>query len=51
MSKTEDERYLMCAQMFEDGKELAKIGMPQGLSEYQQAAYVYKRIYGEDMPS
>ena len=51
MSKTEEERFLMCAQMFEDGKELARIGMPEGLSNSEQAAYVYKRIYGEDMPS
>ena len=50
MSKTEEERFLMCAQMFEDGKELAKIGMPEGLSGDEQAAYVYKRIYGEEMP-
>ena len=50
MSKTEEERFLMCAQMFEDGKEMAKIGMPGGLSKSEQDAFVYKRIYGEEMP-
>ena len=51
MSRTEEERFLMCAQMFEDAKELAKINMPADLTPPQQTAYVYRRLHGEDMPS
>ncbi len=37
----------MCAEMFETSKQLAKIGMPEGLSDLEQQAYVFERIYGE----
>jgi hypothetical protein len=50
MSRTEEERFLMCADMHEAGKELAKIGMPSGLSSEQQKQYVYRRMYGVDLP-
>ena len=46
MERTEEERFLMCAGMFETSKELAKIGMPDGLSELEQQAFVFRRIYG-----
>ena len=50
MSRTPEERFLMCAEMFETGKELARINMPSGLSEDEQKAYIHKRIYNEDLP-
>ena len=36
----------MCAAMYDDAKSLATIGMPSGLSESEQAAYIFKRIHG-----
>jgi hypothetical protein len=46
MSKTVEERFLMCAGMYEDAKELARIGMPPGLSDEEQKAYVFKKLHG-----
>lgn len=46
MSKTVAERFLMCAQMYEDAKKFARIGMPKGLSETDQKRYIFKRIHG-----
>jgi len=46
MARTEEERFLMCAEMFETSKELAKIGMPEGLSSSEQDAYIFKRLHG-----
>ncbi|HQZ83147.1 MAG TPA: hypothetical protein PLR83_08000 [Pyrinomonadaceae bacterium] len=47
MSKTVEERFLICAQMYEDAKEWARIGMPLGLSQPEQERYIFKRIHGE----
>lgn len=46
MSKTVAERFLMCAQMYEDAKKFARIGMPEGLSKTDQERYIFKRIHG-----
>lgn len=46
MSKTVEERFLMCAELYEDAKELAKIGMPDGLSEEEQKKYIFRRLHG-----
>ena len=46
MSKSVGERFLMCAQMYEDAREFAKIGMPQDLSSLEQERYIFKRIHG-----
>lgn len=46
MSKTVEERFLMCAQLYEDAKELAKVGMPEGLSEPEQEAFIFERLHG-----
>ena len=46
MAKSVEERLLMCAQMYEEAKEFAKIGMPEGLSESEQEAFIFKRIHG-----
>ncbi len=46
MSKTVEERFLMCAELYEDAKELAKIGMPEGMSEPEQEAFIFKRLHG-----
>lgn len=36
----------MCAEMYEAAKELARIGMPRGLTAHEQEEYVFKRIHG-----
>ena len=46
MSKTVEERFLMCAEMYDEAKEFAKIGMPEGLSQTEQEVFVFRRIYG-----
>ena len=46
MSKTVEERVLMCAAMYEEAKEFAKIGMPDGLSSDQEQSFIFKRIHG-----
>ncbi|HYJ91736.1 MAG TPA: hypothetical protein VEV84_10530 [Pyrinomonadaceae bacterium] len=46
MSKSVEERLLICAQMYEEAKEFAKIGMPEGLSEVDQEAFIFERIHG-----
>ena len=50
MSKSEENRFLMCAEMHEAAKEFAKIGMPDGLTPEEQKRYIYYRIHGEDFP-
>lgn len=46
MDRSEEERFLMCAAMYETSKQLAKIGMPNGLTPLEQEAYVFKRLHG-----
>ncbi len=43
---TASERLLMCAEMYEDAKEFARIGMPNGLSSNEQEAFIFRRIHG-----
>lgn len=49
MARTEEERFLICAEMFETAREFAKIGMPAALSVTEQQAYIFRRIHGEDI--
>ena len=46
MSKTVEERFLICAALYEEAKEFAKIGMPEGLSRFEQESYVFRRLHG-----
>jgi hypothetical protein len=46
MSKTAEERFLMCAELYEEAKEFAKIGMPEDLSPFEQEGYVFRRLHG-----
>lgn len=46
MSMSVEDRILMCAQMYEDAKEFARIGMPEGLSSEEQEVFIFKRIHG-----
>ena len=47
MSKSVEERFLMCAEMYEEAKQFARIGMPAGLSDDEQRAFVFRRIHGK----
>lgn len=46
MSKTVEDRFLMCAEMYEDAKEFAQIGAPENLSETERGLYVFAKIHG-----
>lgn len=46
MSRTVEERFLMCAEMYEEAKEFARIGMPEGLTRAEQEAFIFRRIHG-----
>jgi hypothetical protein len=46
MSKPVEERFLMCAGLYEDAKELAAIGIPQGLTVEERNEFVFRRIHG-----
>ncbi len=46
MSKSVEERLLMCAEMYEEAKQFARIGMPEGLSPEEQEAFIFRRIHG-----
>lgn len=46
MSKTLEERFLMCAEMYEEAKEYAKVGIPEHLSIDESENYVFERIHG-----
>jgi len=46
MSKSVEDRMLMCAEMYEEAKEFARIGMPQGLSSEEEQAFIFERIHG-----
>jgi hypothetical protein len=45
--KTASERLLMCAEMYEEAKEFARIGMPEGLTVEEQDTFIFKRIHGK----
>ena len=46
MSKTAEERFLMCAELYEEAKEFARIGMPKDLSPFEQELYVFRCLHG-----
>ena len=46
MSRTEEERFILCADMYETAREFAKIGMPEGLSYREQELFIFKRLHG-----
>ena len=46
MARTEEQRFLMCAEMFETAREFAKIGMPEDLSREEREIFIFERIHG-----
>lgn len=49
-SKTEEERILMCAEMYETAREFIISSMPENLPVNDQKRYIYEKIYGEPLP-
>jgi len=50
MARTEEERFLMGADMFEMAKSFAAQRLPAGLSEEEKKRAIFKEIYGFEMP-
>ena len=50
MERSEEDRFAMCADMFETSIELARVSMPANLNESEQRRFVFRAIYGEDLP-
>lgn len=47
MSKTPGERFLMCAQLYEDAKAIARAALPPGLSYDERERETFKRTHGD----
>ena len=50
MARSEEERFIMCAEMFEMTKKFAEARLPVGLSDEERKRRVFKEIYGFDLP-
>ncbi len=50
MKLTEEERFLMCAEMFESAKEIIVSEMPETLNKRNRQSYIYEKIYKEAFP-
>ncbi len=51
MSRPEEERFLMCAEMYDVARAIAFSTMPENLTEKEQKQFIYKKIYDESFPS
>lgn len=49
-AKTEEDRILMCAEMYETAREFIISSMPEGLSANEQKQHIFERLYGEPLP-
>lgn len=50
MSLSEEERYRRCGRMFQMTKRFIEARAPQGLDEEAEKRFVFKEVYGFDMP-
>jgi len=50
MSLSEEERYRRCGRMFQMTKRFIEARAPLGLDEEARKRYVFKELYGFDMP-
>lgn len=48
MSRTEEERFVMCAEMFESAKEIIISQLPPELSENRRNQLICEKLYGEN---
>jgi hypothetical protein len=49
MTLSNEERFIMGAQMFDSAREMVKESLPRGLSEMEQQRLLFKRIYGREI--
>jgi len=50
MSLSEEERYRRCGRMFQMTKRFVEARAPDGLSQEEKKRFVFREIYGFDMP-
>lgn len=50
MSFSEEERFRRCGEMFELARKFALVRAPKGLSSEQLLRFVFKEMYGVEMP-
>ena len=49
MARSDEERFIMGAQMFDSAREMLKASLPKDLSETEQRRLLFKRIYGKEL--
>jgi hypothetical protein len=49
MARSNEERFVIGAQMFDGAREMIKASLPRGLSETEQRRLLFKRIYGKEL--
>ena len=50
MTLSEEERYRRCGRMFQMTKRFAEARAPLGLSDEEKKRFVFKELYGFEMP-
>jgi hypothetical protein len=50
MARSNEERFVMGAQMFTAARDMALASAPAGLSNLEIKRWLYQRIYGEPLP-
>jgi hypothetical protein len=50
MKLSEEERFLMCAEMFESSKNFIAECLPKGLSPEERKRAIFLKLYGFEMP-
>lgn len=50
MSRSEEERMLMCAEMFDSAREVIIASLPKNLSSRELKRKVFERAYGYPLP-
>ncbi len=51
MDRSEEERFLMCAELFETAKRFAEERLPAGLPNGERKKRIFKEIYGIEFPT
>ena len=50
MTLSEEERFRRCGEMFELAREFVETRAPIGITEDEKKRFVFKELYGFDMP-
>jgi hypothetical protein len=50
MTLTEEERFRRCGEMFALAKRFAEARIPDGLTEEQRRRFVFRELYGFELP-